>query len=402
MPTIKLYDNDPYETSFIAKVVSCKATGDGKAELVLDRTLFFPEEGGQTPDRGTIVPEADEGISFDVVDVQIRDDVITHTIVPTRSRGVTDIPAHFSKGSGVSGQIDFFRRFSNMQNHTGEHIFSGLVHSRFGYDNVGFHLSDETVSMDYSGKLTDDDIASVELAANRAIFEAHPVFCRYPSKSELSHMEYRSKKEIDGDVRIVTIEGIDDCACCAPHVRNTSEIGLLKVVGRENYKGGTRLYILCGMRALLDYSQKHDVISQLSDITSSPAQDIAKSVSVLIEERDSLRQELFHIKMDRVVSLAEEAARDGERFLFIEETNDNIVRTGVNTLTASFESGVSGIFFGNDTDGYRFIIGSSGDTDARETAKLLKEKLDARGGGKSEMVQGSVTASKDIILKTLS
>ncbi len=289
-----------------------------------------------------------------------------------------------------------------MQNHTGEHIFSGLVNRRFGYNNAGFHLSDDIVTMDYDGKLTDEDITTLELEVNRIIYEAHEVKCYYPSSGELDRIEYRSKKEIDGAVRLVEMEDVDVCACCAPHVRNTSEVGLLKVVGYENYKGGTRLSILCGMRAVKDYIEKHDIAKALSGLMSSPVSELPQTAERILGERDEARHNYHQMRLDAMVELCQKEAAAGTRFLFTEETDDNIVRAGVNTLTESFESGFSGIFFAGSEDSYRYIIGSSGDSDAREAAAALKEKLGARGGGKPQMVQGQVAGKQAEIVAAIS
>ena len=196
--TEKLYDQDAYAVEFDAKVISCEAYQEKKESgyhVILDRTLFFPEEGGQSPDKGTI-----DGI--EVTDVQIKKDVITHSLKEPLAVGET-----------VHGIIDWTHRFNNMQQHSGEHIFSGIVHSRFGYDNVGFHLSDNIVTMDFNGVLTTDEVREVETAVNEVIVKNLPVEITYPSKEELKTLDYRSKIEIEGQVRIVNVGEYDCCAC---------------------------------------------------------------------------------------------------------------------------------------------------------------------------------------------
>ena len=232
--TEKLYDQDAYAVEFDAKVLSCEAYHDKDESgyhVVLDRTLFFPEEGGQSPDKGTI-----NGI--EVTDVQIKKDVVTHSLKEP-----------LAVDENVHGKIDWTHRFNNMQQHSGEHIFSGIVHSRFGYDNVGFHLSDNIVTMDFNGVLTADEVKEIETAVNDVIVKNLPVEITYPAKEELAALDYRSKIEIEGQVRIVTIPGVDVCACCAPHVKRTGEIGTLNVQSLSNYKGGVRISILSGFRA---------------------------------------------------------------------------------------------------------------------------------------------------------
>ena len=172
-------------------------------------------------------------------------------------------------GETVHGIIDWTHRFNNMQQHSGEHIFSGIVHSRFGYDNVGFHLSDNIVTMDFNGVLTTDEVREVETAVNEVIVKNLPVEITYPSKEELKTLDYRSKIEIEGQVRIVTIPGVDVCACCAPHVKKTGEIGMLNVQSLSNYKGGVRISILSGFRALEEERKKSQVISSISGTLSA-------------------------------------------------------------------------------------------------------------------------------------
>ena len=228
--TIKLYDENAYNTEFTATVTSCvlDEKRDNTFIVTLDKTLFFPEEGGQTPDRGVIVKLSEDDIeklkgkdsdflkdfpAINVLDVQIKDEVIYHYL-----------DKELPEGTPVYGVIDWQHRFSNMQQHSGEHIFSGIVNSRFGYDNVGFHLSDSIVTMDYSGPLTEEELADIEKSVNLAIYENREIRAWYPSPDELADINYRSKKELTGAVRIVEVDGYDICACCAPHVKRTGEI----------------------------------------------------------------------------------------------------------------------------------------------------------------------------------
>ena len=260
--TIKLYDMDAYATEFEADIISCEPNkaDDKRFDIILNQTLFFPEEGGQSPDMGILG-------GYRVVDVQIKNGVITHT-VDTSAGDCCEVEkkAELAAGVHVQGKIDWQHRFYNMQQHSGEHIFSGIVHRRFGFENVGFHLSDSVVTMDFSGVISPEDIAEVEHEVNVAISKNIPIEVTYPSRDELAQLEYRSKIEIEGQVRIVTVPGYDVCACCAPHVKRTGEIGMLKVMNYQNYKGGVRISILCGFRALEAFRQKCDIISELMGI----------------------------------------------------------------------------------------------------------------------------------------
>lgn len=372
METIKLYDDYPYETEFEATVVEVLKNG-----IILDQTLFFPEEGGQCPDMGTI-----NGVK--VKDVQIKDEVITHYLKPDG----------FKAGDHVKGKIDWDFRFSNMQNHTGEHIFSGCAHRRFGYDNVGFHLGKNEMTLDLSGPLTSVELASLEAEVNEAIYQDVPVHCAYPDEQTLSNLDYRSKKEITGRVRIVTIEGYDVCACCAPHVRHTGEIGLCKVIAAMNYKGGTRITLLCGRRAFAYLKKDFDHLSQMYNLLSANQNSIVKFVSQLQKKNQQLESRLSQV--ERAALEAEVAMLDTscDMVLFQENTETHLQRDIVNEMMEK-TNGKAGFFVGNDKRGYRYIIGSK-NADMREFLKQLK-KFQAKGGGQKEMITGFIKADSQTI-----
>ncbi|MDD3217554.1 MAG: alanine--tRNA ligase-related protein [Lachnospiraceae bacterium] len=377
MDTIKLYDQDAYQTSFSAVVQSCEELSRKNGtvyQVLLDQTLFFPEEGGQSADTGILG-------DVNVLDVQIKGGIITHTL---------DKP--LSVGASVTGKVDWQHRFFNMQQHTGEHIFSGLVHKYFGFDNVGFHLSDQVVTMDFSGPLSDEQVEKIEWAVNECIAANLPVEVSFPDKAELADMEYRSKIEIDGQVRIVSIPGYDVCACCAPHVHRTGEIGLLKVMNVSKYKAGVRVSILCGFRALKDYRMKQKNVVSISNSLSAKQDTIADAVGKLKEECGRLKMELGAAKMKLMTVKIQEIPLDQENVcLFEEDVDADIMRFTVNELVKN-HCGYCAVFVGNDSDGYHYIIGST-DKDAREMGKLLREQFQAKGGGKPEMIQGSLTGT---------
>ncbi|MCR5671995.1 MAG: alanyl-tRNA editing protein [Butyrivibrio sp.] len=386
--TRELYYEDAYIKSFQAKVVSCSEGKKGGFEIILDETCFFPEEGGQTSDVG-ILKTAD-GRAVKVSHVSIREGIVIHE---------TDEAA--KEGDTVYGEIDWDHRFSNMQQHTGEHIFSGIVSSRFGFDNVGFHLSDSEVTMDYSGVLSPEDIHDIEMAVNRAIWENIPVKCEFPDADTLKDMPYRSKKELTGDVRIVTIPGYDMCACCAPHVARTGEIGILKVVGLQNYKGGVRVNILCGKRALEAICAEHDVVGSLMGMLTTSADRLVTSVQKQADENKSLKLKLSETE-DRLIpyELAQIDPELSDVFLVKSgDTSQGTIKKIVNALVSGHD-GYCGVFSGSDTEGYRYMImtGSAG-KDLKALQERLKNGFNARGGGNNAMIQGSIGAVKiqDII-----
>ena len=394
--TIKLYDRDAYATEFEADIISCEPNkaDDKRFDIILNQTLFFPEEGGQSPDMGILG-------GYRVVDVQIKNGVITHT-VETSAGDCCEVEkeAELAAGVHVQGKLDWQQRFYNMQQHSGEHIFSGIVHSRFGFENVGFHLSDSVVTMDFSGVLSPEDIAEVEHEVNVAISKNIPIEVTYPSRDELAQLEYRSKIEIEGQVRIVTVPGYDVCACCAPHVKRTGEIGMLKVMNYQNYKGGVRVSILCGFRALEAFRQKCDIISELMGIFTTNQEAIVDNVTKLKAVNQSLKSELGTAKSDLLDYKVAELPTDTDNAVLFEGGIDtNTARNCVNALVEKY-SGFSAFFMGNDEEGYSFIIGSK-NADCNTVAAALRNKLGARGGGKPVMVQGSVKAVKSEIEEVL-
>ena len=383
--TKKLYDADAYMTEFDARVLSCEEKGQGMFAIILDQTLFFPEEGGQTPDKGTISTDDN---TVNIVDVQIsKDNIITHFA-----------DKYLEAGTAIHGKIDFTHRYNNMQQHTGEHIFSGIAHSLFGCTNVGFHLSDSIVTMDYDKQLSQTDIAVIEKKVNEAIAANIEVICEYPDKEILDKLDYRSKIELTGDVRIVTIPGVDCCACCAPHVKSTAEVGILKVQSVQNYKGGTRVSILCGLRAFENYRMVYDQLADTAHYLSVKQDEVYDSVSKLLNERNELigavkdaQRELLMIRLDALDESVEDCC------IFTDGIDNIVARNAVNTMTER-HCGYCAIFNGNDKNGYSFIIGSKS-KDCREFLKIIQEKMNCRGGGKNEMVQGSVYEKKSEIEK---
>lgn len=384
MATIKLYDKDAYQTTFEAVVLSCKEGIFGKKEdtrkryaIILDQTCFFPEEGGQTPDKGTL-GEAE------VWDVQIqKDNTIIHIVNEPIEEGIT-----------INGIIDWKHRFFNMQQHSGEHLFSGLVYKYFGYQNVGFHLSNQIVTMDFDGMLTPDEVEELEWKVNEAITANVQIKTSYPSKEELAELEYRSKKELDGAIRIVEIFGYDVCACCAPHVHRTGEIGIFKIQSVQSYKGGVRISFLCGFRALEEYRKKSQIIAELSGLLTTNQEMLSENVAKMKSQTQNLKMQLGNAKQLLMEHKIEQIPKEqADVFLFETDLETPIMRNIVNKLVECHE-GICGIFVGSEKEGYNFIIGSQ-TTDCREIAKRLKEILNARGGGSTAMIQGSVVAKRE-------
>lgn len=368
--TKKLFYEDSHRKEFQAEVLSCEK--DKESYLaVLDQTCFFPEGGGQYADTGMLDQRH-------VTDVREKDGLIFHRL---------DGP--LVPGTRITGKLDWQERFEKMQQHTGEHIVSGLIHARFGYDNVGFHLGADYCTLDVNGPVSPEELLQIELQANRAVAEDLEVLVSYPSAEKLKKMEYRSKMEIEGQVRIVTIPGYDVCACCAPHVKRTGEIGLIKLVNRMNYKGGVRLTMLCGFRALRDYEIKLAGAREIGALLCEKENQIADAVRRLKEELEQQKYENGKLKT-RLLSYKAERIRPESPVtcVFDGELAGNEPRELMNLL---LEKGapLCAVFAGNDREGYRYVIGS-GREDVRPLGHALNEAFAGRGGGKPVMIQGTL------------
>ncbi|WP_051646987.1 alanyl-tRNA editing protein [Sharpea azabuensis] len=379
METVKLYDEHPYDTTFHATIQDIQY--DKNTTLILDQTLFFPEEGGQCADSGTI-----DG--YEVIDVQISKGIIKHIL-----KGHVELEI----GNEIQGEIDWNLRFSNMQNHSGEHIFSGIVHREYGYDNVGFHLGKDVVSVDFNGPIDEVSLRRIEKEVNQVIYENRVIRAYYPSEEELASLNYRSKKEVDSPLRIVEIENCDVCACCAPHVRRSGEVGLFKVVHMMNYKGGVRIFILCGQRALDYVLELDDNMNAIYHMLSANNSSVVKYVKQLIDTNNALKQEVFNLNKKEVQRLVEEA-NENHRYFFIEDLDKNLQREMVNSLAQRLE-GYVGVFAGSDQTGYRFILASH-NNDTTKLFDVLKSH-GAKGGGNALMVQGYIKTSQDTIEELL-
>lgn len=376
----KIFYTDPHIVDFEAAVTACRLDeASGLYLTVLDRTAFFPEEGGQTADQGTL-----DGKS--VLDVRIRDNIIYH---------VMDAP--LEPGRTVKGHVDWEQRFDFMQQHSGEHIISGLVHKRFGYHNTGFHLGLKEVTLDFNGVITPDEMREIEWDANKVIWRNLPVVISVPPKELLDKMEYRSKLALEQDVRIVEIPGVDTCACCAPHVDATGQIGLLKVTNIQSHRGGVRVNILCGSRALAHYSQCQDSVSAVSVLLSASPDKTAGAAARLKEENQRLKDRGNELQAQLLQMKLEALPAPGtvsNVALFTGSLDTIAIRRAVNSLCEKYD-GYCGIFTPEgDGSSHTFIIGSRV-CDCRQLAETLRNTLGAKCGGSAPMIQGSVRASQE-------
>ena len=373
--TEKLYELDSYIRFFTASVEECRSCENGYA-VRLSRTAFFPEGGGQAADPGTL-----GGVS--VNDVQIVDGDIWHYVSTPLAVGVE-----------VEGVLDWDTRFSRMRHHTAEHIVCGIAHRWHGLENVGFHLGSEDVTLDLDGELTREQIDAIEDEANRVVAANVVVTATIPTVEELEKTIYRSKKELDGDVRLVTIDGVDCCACCAPHVARTGEIGLIKLLDFIRYKGGVRIHLLCGEAALADYRLRYTQSAEISAKLSVKQYDITLAVDRLMAERDSLKLALRAANRriaDMQVAMVEPT--DKPMYLIGDDWDVETLRRVVNGLTARC-GGLCAAYSGSDGV-YQYVLGGTGDIKAA-TAQM-NGALNGRGGGDHRQSQGRVQASADEI-----
>jgi len=366
--THKLYYDDAYIKEFTAKVTEV-TEDEGVYKIVLEKTAFFPEEGGQFSDSGTI-----GGVK--VLDVKEADGIIYHFLEKP-----------FSVGEEVDCVLDFEERFEKMQCHTAEHLLCGIIHRIYGFENVGFHLGKDDVTFDVDEVLSKEELDKVEELANRAVFENVRVIAYMPSPDVLPTLEYRSKLELTENVRIVEIEGYDSCACCAPHVKTTGEIGLIKLLEFHKHRGGTRIHFQAGIRALYDYRRKYASVKAVSALTSTPQEEVSDAVEKLVGDLDLARGEIKALKLSiaKLKAIGFECVK-GNAVAVLEDMSYEELREFSNHAVKKV-GGILVALSGNDGD-YKYII-SSESVDLRAMAKEINKALCGRGGGRPEMIQGS-------------
>lgn len=373
--TRKLYDENSYLKEFSAKVVKCTEYNENWA-VVLDQTAFFPEGGGQPSDVGFIE-------NCKVLDVQITGDEILH---------ITGSP--LTVGANVTATINWGRRFDFMQQHSAEHIVSGIAHSLFGCENVGFHLSEDIVTLDFDKPLNREQIEKIESQANQKVYENVSFRCYYPTCDELETLEYRSKKELEGAIRIVEIENTDMCACCAPHVKVAGEIGLIKLLDSEKLRGGVRIELKAGDRALRDYNNKYDNIKKISALLAVSQEETAQGVERLLENTAALKNEITQLKLKELQSKVNSFKPESNITAVFE---DGLSVKDLQVYTDSLfkaHGGIRGAFSASES-GFAFAI--CGNESLDDFFKDFKKTFSVKGGGRNGMVQGNVAATEEEI-----
>ncbi len=376
METEKLYYTDPFLTTFTAKVLSCEA-GKGGYLVTLDRTAFYPEGGGQPADHGTL-----GGIA--VTDVHEKDGVVIHTV-----EKAVEI------GENVTGRIDWARRFDHMQQHSGEHILSGILCHNYHCDNVGFHLGADTVTIDYNTDISWEEALAAEYQANQVIWADAPVEITYPSPAELEQLDYRSKKALTGKVRIVTFPEADCCACCGTHVLRAGQVGIIKVLSCQKFRSGVRMEILCGERAWRYLSGTYDQAHAVGQHLSVKPLEAAAAVERLTEELTAAKARMAELEGEVFSHKAHEYCGKGDVVLVEPPLRPDGVRRLADAVAKEC-GGLAAVFAGEDGR-YNYALVRADGADIAPLVKSMNAALTGRGGGRSGFAQGSVQTDADTI-----
>lgn len=371
--TRKLYYEDCHLSAFSARVLTC-AEENGRWVVTLDATAFYPEGGGQAADCGTL-----GGVS--VLDTQERGGEIVH---------ICDGP--LTAGSEVAGEIDYAARFDRMQQHTGEHIVSGIIHRRWGWQNVGFHMGADVVTIDFDGDIPAEALPEIEAEANRAVYADIPLHIWYPSEAELPGVPYRTKRALPWPVRVVEVTGYDTCACCGVHTASTGEVGLVKLFSVQRFHQGVRMEIACGRRALELLSAAYEQNKQVSQAFSAKLMETGAAARRMNELLAAEKYRVTGLQKQIFRMIADSCAGCGDTLRFARELEPAMVRELADAI-AERCGGIAAVFSGDDGAGYSFcLVTRCGDL--RALGKAMTGALSGRGGGKPALQQGRVGASR--------
>ncbi len=372
--TEKLYYKDSHLFTFEAAVLDCREEKKGYS-VVLDKTVFFPEGGGQLADTGVL-----GGVR--VLDVHERGGEIRH---------YTDAPLEI--GAHVEGCVDAEQRLRRMQNHSGEHILSGLIHNTYGFDNVGFHMGAECMIIDFSGELSWEQLTELETRANEVVRQNIPLHIWFPDENELKNLEYRSKLELKENVRIVEIPGVDRCACCAPHVERTGEVGIVKILDSQRHRGGVRVSVVCGLDALEDYRARQESVTEISRALSAKRGEVTQAVQRVLNEQQSMKERCDALSLALIRYMAEAEPATAGNILVFDGTLGEIAQRELANLLMEKAGGFAAVFCGSNEDGWRYIVGSRC-LDLRAMSREINAAVQGRGGGTPQMIQGSARANR--------
>ena len=376
METEKLYYADPFLKTFTATVLDCQPGKNGFI-VTLDRTAFYPEGGGQPADQGTLDGAA-------VTDVHEKNGVVLHNVDSAVEIGKT-----------VTGVIDWARRFDHMQQHSGEHICSGLICGRYHCDNVGFHMGTDMVTIDFNADIPWEELLEIEAQANQYIYEDHPIDIQSHRGAELDAIDYRSKKPLEGDVRIVAFPGADCCACCGTHVLRSGQVGLVKFLSVQKFREGVRIELLCGKRALDYLSRTWEQAKTIGQRLSVKPVDAAAAVERLEHELSAAKLRCAQLEESVFAAIAQEQAGKGNVLLFQPPMKPDSVRK-LADAAAKTCGGLAAVFAGEGIH-YAYALGRADGQDISAQVKAMNAALHGRGGGRNGFAQGSVEAEQNAI-----
>lgn len=373
METRKLYYEDSHLAQFSAGVLSCEKTEKGY-EIILDATAFYPEGGGQAADTGSL-----GGVR--VLDTQERGETVIH---------LCDGP--LAVGAEVEGVIDYAARFHRMQQHSGEHIVSGIINRRYGFHNTGFHMGSDIITIDFDGVIPASDLPQIEAEANGAVWQNIPIRCRYPDPEELPNVYYRTKRALPWPVRIVEIPGCDSCACCGTHVTATGEIGIIKLFSAISFRGGTRMEMACGSHALKLLNMAYEQNKQVSQAFSAQISETGEAARRMNDLLARQKYRIAGLEKQIFESIAKSYVNQGDVVHFADSLDNTAVRELADAI-GEVCGGTAAVFSGTDDEGYAFcLVTRTGDL--RQLGKEMTRALNGRGGGKPVFQQGRVQAGK--------
>lgn len=471
----EVYYTDPYcakiktEISWIVPAYEFAARGENRLKgwyVLLTRTNFFPGGGGQPADRGWLCFDdkkikilaaesvrlgrdncsTDSRCSYDRDNAPANgfdcekldpaeNDLTTAYLLPQSfltELGVTSEKSLL--GRAVDLEIDWQRRYDFMQQHSAEHLFSGLAKREFGCDNVGFHLSETVMTMDLNKNLGEKDLQKLERAANAIVWERRATKATVYPSVDVIEIDFRQKKALPGKVRILEIPGADCCACCGLHVANTVEIGMVKVLSAEKHRGGIRVFLAAGQRLYDHLGREHEILAEICRQYSANLTNLKDKLAAVAIKGETAEKQLVQIKERELETLAQVSRRQAVAVLraaearsVVGETTNEVVnekpriilltrrssgascgaavilptgvapgdlRRAINIFSAAgFEFVLAGCHPDAQTLVYS-IAGGNGDATAKidftEWQKVLKRRFDAKGGGRADCVQGQI------------
>lgn len=381
--TKELFYENMYLSESKAKVLNCTKSQKGY-EIILDSTIFYPMGGGQYGDKGYILDSF--GKRVDISDTYLKNNYIVHL-----GNNFLD------EGSEVKIFIDWELRYARMQEHSGEHIISGLVTKYFGYQNVGFHMGNDEITIDYNGVITKESLDKIEIEANKIIYENLPIEIYYPSEEELKNINYRSKKELSGIIRIVEIKGVDICACCGTHVKLTGEIGVIHFTNIINYKGGSRISLQIGINALRDYIKKDNILTDINQTLSSTNNEVGERVKDLVSKLDAAKFETLNYQKKYVELLFSNTYDEKIHFTKVNDIEPKIITSMIDSYVENTDIFV----VVNERGSKRLCTIASRKIDLKQSLRKLAERGILKGGGSSKMIQGELLSDSESLVEVI-